>query len=519
MRNQWLVHTPDAANIGSRTTKGLRAALPWLDRCTELFGLAPQVIPLVVHGDSTSCAPAWVQDRALHLTTALLDGAAAGAAASRLVLAHEAAHLVQSCRGGAVPDMGGDDAMAEVEAEASLAALSAGIGRPLSIKCSIPTQYRLNWGAAGHYYTVYYITLACGADPDEAARMAFYAQLPDLVDELSAMGPWLINANRALSATNRIRNEKYNATKKIREQEYADRVNKNRRDALESIPFYIEVRDDLYTDARIARNFLESFSFYNNAVIFYSNERKKSALELSVADDISHLKNMEGYYLHTGLHALTGENAGVERGKRRTILQKLEWGSWQFGLALHAFGDSHAHTNQDNNIQYGAGWGHAVDGTHPDRISYMPDRYLLYCEELSNLCIGKTGKTNFGIENQTWNKIKNTVNKINPVNQIGSFKNSTASSYQQIPKSEDDSIKMLKDEILKILGTPLGVQYIQSAASGPVPAAMYEPPGKPVPWRTFVDDENNKKYSFWPKMGDLAYLERLAKEWGCRHGE
>ena len=43
-----------------------------------------------------------------------------------------------------------------------------------------------HYAQAGHYYTVYFLSLAAGFDTSTAFRNAFYAQLPDLLEELDA---------------------------------------------------------------------------------------------------------------------------------------------------------------------------------------------------------------------------------------------------------------------------------------------------------------------------------------------
>ena len=45
----------------------------------------------------------------------------------------------------------------------------------------------LCWEEAGHYYTVYYVALACGVPNDDAMRIAFWTQFPDEVSELDAV--------------------------------------------------------------------------------------------------------------------------------------------------------------------------------------------------------------------------------------------------------------------------------------------------------------------------------------------
>ena len=43
------------------------------------------------------------------------------------------------------------------------------------------------YSEAGHYYTVYYLLLAAGAQTSDAAEMAFYCQMPDQVIEFDAL--------------------------------------------------------------------------------------------------------------------------------------------------------------------------------------------------------------------------------------------------------------------------------------------------------------------------------------------
>jgi len=44
------------------------------------------------------------------------------------------------------------------------------------------------WAQSGHYYTTYYVAARMGYPPALAQKLAFYAQLPDQVDKLDAMG-------------------------------------------------------------------------------------------------------------------------------------------------------------------------------------------------------------------------------------------------------------------------------------------------------------------------------------------
>jgi hypothetical protein len=94
-----------------------------------------------------------------------------------------------------------------------------------------------------------------------------------------------------------------------------------------------------------------------------------------------------------GLHALTGWSADAETAYRNKILDKLDPGSFEFGLALHPFGDSYAHRVLDGGGRmYKAPVGHLVEadlqdatphdwlrGAHrPDRIELRPKLYREY---------------------------------------------------------------------------------------------------------------------------------------------
>lgn len=55
------------------------------------------------------------------------------------------------------------------------------------------------YGESGHFYTVYFVSLAAGFDQETAFRNAFYAQMPDEVDELDAVDRHYRSVTHALS--------------------------------------------------------------------------------------------------------------------------------------------------------------------------------------------------------------------------------------------------------------------------------------------------------------------------------
>jgi hypothetical protein len=86
--------------------------------------------------------------------------------------------------------------------------------------------------------------------------------------------------------------------------------------------------------------------------------------------------------IQQGLHSLTGELAELETLKRLAILLNADPRKIDFGLAIHAFGDSFAHRNGE--YMYKGPTGHGPDGHEPDLIgaprAALYERYvrLLY---------------------------------------------------------------------------------------------------------------------------------------------
>lgn len=166
------------------------------------------------------------------------------------------------------------------------------------------------YGEAGHYYTVYFASLAAGFDPDVAYKNAFFSQLPDEVFELEAV------------------------------QEKERQV------------------------------------FPGEGLIPRWLRRKLNPQEKT--DDFVRLSS-----LHRGLHALSGEDSQRETAFRERVLRQEIPGGWEFGLALHAFGDSYSHRELGNESKmYDPGWGHGRHGVKPDEIFRRQNLYREYAEHL-----------------------------------------------------------------------------------------------------------------------------------------
>jgi len=167
-------------------------------------------------------------------------------------------------------------------------------GNPISLRDAVG-----HYGEAGHFYTVYYVSLAAGFPEDVAFRNAFYAQLPDEVCELDALDTYV----------------------------WKEATRQDKR---------------LTGDYGVAQ--------YDRNVV------------------------------HQGLHSLTGRSVEDERPLRRQLVGNAVPGTLEAGLALHAFGDSYAHSK--NGRMYSSGVGHGFDGHAPDQIQTRPDLYDSYVRDL-----------------------------------------------------------------------------------------------------------------------------------------
>lgn len=170
------------------------------------------------------------------------------------------------------------------------------------------------YGEPGHYYTVYFLSLAAGFDPETAFKNAVYAQMADEVKDLDA-----------------------------KELEIANVV----------------------TDPDLSP--------------FWSTSKLKAAHKAI---------NKQMQEVQTTIHALTGGFSAVERLVSEKMVRETEPGSFEFGLALHRFGDSYAHSIVgDEEHMYETGWGHfqgsVMPGKQdPDEIQNRPELYLDYAKHL-----------------------------------------------------------------------------------------------------------------------------------------
>ncbi|MDN3689781.1 SpvB/TcaC N-terminal domain-containing protein [Cyclobacterium jeungdonense] len=203
------------------------------------------------------------------------------------------------------------------------------------------------YGEAGHFYTVYYVSLAAGFDHDTAFRNAFYAQLPDEVEELDA-----VSVQRDLVEAS------------VNPLIQADSL--------------LERASSMLWDAQRAFIYESSGGQYDVGPSSPGEREMEFARLTNRRDNIQR-----------GLHVLTGESSAAERRFRSSEVGRLTPGTLEFGLNLHAFGDSYAHSQIDHpGTLYETGWGHAAelanlrDGHAPDII---PNRRALYQEYVTSL--------------------------------------------------------------------------------------------------------------------------------------
>jgi hypothetical protein len=101
------------------------------------------------------------------------------------VLAHELVHVLQKRRATIAPKPALGSARV-LEEEADGIALEVLNGRRLSSFTADRGETIRFWGPAGHYWTVFLVSLAAGWSRHAALLNAFYAQMPDQVEELDA---------------------------------------------------------------------------------------------------------------------------------------------------------------------------------------------------------------------------------------------------------------------------------------------------------------------------------------------
>ncbi|QNH12693.1 hypothetical protein [Xanthomonas sp. SI] len=87
------------------------------------------------------------------------------------------------------------------------------------------------------------------------------------------------------------------------------------------------------------------------------------------------------------LHSLHGGDVQKRRTGLKTYISEMlasKQAEWKVGVVIHAFGDSYAHTREENGkeVAYGAPFGHLLDGHRPDHVPLFPEKFKLYVSDL-----------------------------------------------------------------------------------------------------------------------------------------
>jgi hypothetical protein len=262
------------------------------------------------------------------------------------LLAHELAHVIQQRR-ETVRSGKPEHSVRQLEREADVAAalvLQEAVVPDLSADVRALPRC---WDVQGHYYTILWISFAAGLPLVDAKCNAFYAQMPDQVNELDAVPAG------------------FSWFKKF------------------GWGWYSRVNEIGLSIAQHSPSILGSPVRMSPDSIDYWRKQADPAIDKMVYD----------WKIQAGLHSLTGRNFLEESQIRLDRLDKLKPGTFEFGLALHPFGDSYAHRvgNNSNGKMYPPPLGHGCKGHGADMINLRRDFYIQYGLAMYDLFVRKWG--------------------------------------------------------------------------------------------------------------------------------
>jgi hypothetical protein len=112
-----------------------------------------------------------------------------------------------------------------------------------------------------------------------------------------------------------------------------------------------------------------------------------ASVEPVLLDDNADRAVRERDVVQRGGHSLTGRPSAEERARRMAVTSGMNPASPEFGLSVHALGDSFAHsTVADEGVMYNPVSGHlaqfVTDKYSPDYIALRPKLYLAYVHSL-----------------------------------------------------------------------------------------------------------------------------------------
>ena len=253
----------------------------------------------------------------------------------RLTLAHELAHIVQKSLGKhrakqSIPCLNSWS----LEAEAVLASLCVvWRGASPALSPDPADEAPRAWGMEGHYFTVLLIALLAGLPTEDALALAFYAQLPDQINDLDAI--------------------------------------------------------------------VAGKSWFETVVV---------RTVLPVTGPLITRPPQPHLNVQAALHCLNGNTAVAETKFRSDVLDKQSFKAtfrFEYGLALHAFGDSFAHRDSDSDTarMFTYPYGHLVKypqnfhaedlmglGESIDNINRRSKLYKEYGMDMYRLFLRQIGK-------------------------------------------------------------------------------------------------------------------------------
>ncbi len=312
-----------------------------------------------VCGDAGAPAFAWRDHVVLSAAAARLP-----APARERVVAHEVAHVAQKrlAAGGRFSPSRRPGGGAAVEREAHAAAAAACAGRRHAIRVPSAPEAVDRWGPAGHYYTVNYVARAAGVDAGRAERLAFYAQMADQVAEFDAIA--VAKAAGLTAGVNAATVELVAAAPRL----------------LLPIPEAILASSSLFMSP-FGGGAGGTGGTPSSGAIGIVQRSFESVTGVGWARALAVIDYL--ITIHVGLHCLTGGPSAiarsvVARNVRAFVVEGIRDGGMKLGLALHAYGDTYAHSRLDDPARlYEYGLGHLLDMHEPDDISH-PKRRPLY---------------------------------------------------------------------------------------------------------------------------------------------
>jgi len=352
------------------------------------------------------------------------------------LLAHEAVHVVQKRLGNKGEAIHHAPSAGHLEQEAC--AIAAGVLRGIPASCITPdpSSHPRLFGPAGHYYTAFYTSVAVGFQFETAKSIAFFTQVPDLVEELDAKA------------------------------------------------------EGIGWGGDAAMVYLKSLPHFCSHILPSSYEKFwRQSLDSSID------RMVYAWQIQAGLHALTGGDGEEETAKRTRILTRYKPEKIpEFGLAVHAFGDSFAHRDfHDGKSMYGPPLGHLAeffnhvirldsrtDPHDPDNIVLRPALYRQYGEALY--------------------KVLASLSPSKPPVDLETFKNDLIDV--SVKETEDDQANTLKEKMRSLCTRTQGEAGAKAAFDN-----FYDPPDEAIPWVAF------RARNPWLDPAILAKCISAAADW------